>query len=228
MSYTKQDILSRLSKCHDELKNHPFRTSFEVKYISDYKYLLYQLTEIWADLIWRCNEHSEFEQQRFRMFGEWIHDFRQYLRTWDKETFPMQYFDYYEQMLQITHTFIDSGDYSAYYNLNCYFDNKGRHTKSTKYEWITEEDCGFESRILPRYLPVGITFITDDDMAKEYFSTGWYTSRSQKEADADLDFWQKNTKPVLEWLNANKRTDENTLYKYMATYPSGCRPKEEE
>lgn len=228
MSYTKQDILSRLSKCHDELKNHPFRTSFEVRYIGDYKYLLYQLTEIWADLIWRCNELTDFEQQRFRMFDEWIHDFRQYLRTWDKETFPMQYFDYYEQMLQITHNFIDSGDHSVYYNLNRYFSNKGSCVKSTRYEWITAEDCGIDSIILPRYLPVGITLVTDDKAIQQHFSSGWYARTWQVEAGIDLDFWQKHTKPVLEWLNKQKRIDETTRLKCMVITPSPCRPKEEE
>lgn len=223
MSFEKLDIMSRLSRCHDEIKAHPFRVSFEQKYIKDYKNLLYQLTEIWADLIWRCDEIPEFEQHRLRMFGEWIHDFRQYLRMWDGATFPMQFFDYYEQMLQVTHIYIESGDYSTYYNLNCYFNNKGRYAKSTKYVWITEEKCGIKSSILPRYLPVGITFITDDDVAREYFSTGWYASRGKQEADTDFEFWQNNTKPVLEWLNNWKGADKETLQRCMITTPSRCK-----
>lgn len=139
MSYAKQDILSRLSKCHDQIKEHPFRTSFTSEYISDYKYLLYHLTEIWCDLIWRCDELTDMERARLRYFDGWIHDFRQYLRTWDKTSFPMWCFDYYEQMLQVTHTFIDTGEYPEYYNLDVYFIGNAREVISTKHIWVTEK-----------------------------------------------------------------------------------------
>lgn len=227
MNYTNfnNEIISKLSKCHDDIKTHPFRVGFEKKYIGDYKYLLYNLTEIWCDLIWRCEELPDFEKHRLRMFGEWIHNYRQYLRTWDNSTFPMCYFDYYEQMLQVTHDFVNTGNYSVYYDLDCYFGDNGKQVKSTRYEWITEEDCGIKSDILPRYLPVGATFITDECKAREYFSTGCFCRDSQKEKDANFDYWLKNTKPVLEWLNKRRKSIDAILpiWQSMRIRPSNCK-----
>jgi len=33
MKYIKQEIISKLKECHDEIKKHPFRTSFLAKHI---------------------------------------------------------------------------------------------------------------------------------------------------------------------------------------------------
>ena len=206
MNYSKKQLISKLSKCHDELKKHPFRVGFEKEHIGDYKNLLYNLTEIWCDLIYRCEEISENEQNRLRQFGYWIHDYRQYLCTWRNTTFPMHFFDYYEQMLQVTHNYIDHEDLSVFYNLDCYFNKDGKIIKSTKYIWVTKEDCGIDSEILPRYLPIQATLITDEHKIKELLSTGFYLRDSDEQKEQRFQFWLKNTKPVLEWLNKQRKT----------------------
>ena len=109
MNLNKTDVLSAMQKTHDIIKEHPFRTGFGVQYISDYKNMLYTLSKDWCDYIYRC-DHSPEEQSRLYQFGEWIHNFRQELRTYYKDTFPMQFFDYYEQMLQVTHIFLNTGN----------------------------------------------------------------------------------------------------------------------
>ena len=229
MSSAKQDILSRLSKCHDQIKEHPFRTSFASEYISDYKYLLYHLTEIWCDLIWRCDELTDMERARLRYFDGWIHDFRQYLRTWDKTSFPMWCFDYYEQMLQVTHTFIDTGEYPEYYNLDVYFIGNAREVISTKHIWVTEESCGIKSEILPCYFPIGATFVTDEEAIKRRIHDQIWSDRSESAMEARFEYWLKNTKPVLEYLNSCCKSIEHTLpiWHSMKLEPSKCRPKEE-
>ena len=100
MAYTKNDIISRLSKTHDNVKRHPFRDNFATEHISDYKHLLSELADIWCDYIYRGEHESELEQALLRQFGYWIHDYRANLRPWVKHEFPMYYFDYYESMCE--------------------------------------------------------------------------------------------------------------------------------
>ena len=208
MPFLKEEILERMTKCHDEIKKHPFRIGFEAKYIGDYKCLLYDLTVIWCDLIWRCEQLSDVEKQRLRDFGNWIHNYRQYLRTWDHKTFPMHFFDYYEQMLQVTHDFINTGNYSTYYNLECYFYEDKRYVRSTRYEWITEEKCGFSSLILPRYMPVGVAYdLRECEIKKEIcdsMSVRW-SDYSLSNKETLFEFWLGETKPVLEYLNQQRK-----------------------
>jgi len=221
MKYIKQEIISKLKECHDEIKKHPFRTSFLAKHIGDYKYLLYHLTEIWCDLIWRCEDITTFEQNKLRMFGAWIHDYRQYLREHDKTTFPMNYFDYYEQMLQITHIYIDTGNCSTFYNLDTYFQNDGKYVKSTRYEWLTKDDCGIESDILPLFMPTETLFYTDEEYIK---NTSW-AWRDEDGKKAAFQTWVKHTKPVLEWLNEQRKDTnaKNILRKCTLIDTSPCK-----
>lgn len=230
MNHTKREIISRLSKCHDEIKSHPFRTNFDEKHIGDYKYLLYHLSEIWCDLIWRCEELSDAERARLRYFDGWIHNYRQYLRSWDKTSFPMQFFDYYEQMLQVTHTFVETGEYQEYYNLDVYFVGNVRRVVSTKHQWITEENCGIASDILPRYLPTGAKFVVEEDEIKRRINEMIWSDRSQSAMDERFNFWFQNTKPVLEYINGCRQSINMTLpiWHSMILDPSKCKQKAEQ
>lgn len=225
MSFKKLDIVSRLSKCHDEIKSHPFRVNFDKKYVGDYKYLLYHLSEIWCDLIWRCEDLSDTERARLRYFDGWIHDYRQRLRSWDKTSFPMWFFDYYEQILQVTHVFIDTGECPEYYNLDVYFIGDAREIISTKHIWVTEEDCGIKSDILPRYFPVGATFVIDEEAIKKRILDQIWSDRSESAMNDRFKYWLQNTKPVLEYLNGLRKSIEHTLpiWHSMILEPSKCK-----
>ena len=208
MEITRSEIIAQLSKTHDQIKEHPFRFNFDQQYIADYKHLLYHLTELWCDIIYRCNFESEQEKMLYRQFGGWIHDFRQELQTYHKDTFPMRYFDYYERMLQVTHIFIETGNMDVFYNIDVFFpdadDYKKRIFKVEKYQLITKELCGIDSSILPRYFPVDTTMETDDETVWEcldkdcYPYYRWDEERKRK----FFEEWKRDIKPVLEWINA--------------------------
>lgn len=76
----------------------------------------------------------------------------------------MQYFDYYERMLQVTHIFIETGNMDVFYNIDVFFPGgkDKRVFKVEKYQLITKELCGIDSPILPRYFPVDTTMEADD------------------------------------------------------------------
>lgn len=204
MEYNKKDILSRMKNIHDEIKQHPFRLAFSDEYIPSYKHLLYELTEIWCDLIYHCNDLTDEEQKLYRQFGSWIHDYRQELRTYRKDSFPMEYFDYYEQMLQVTHRYIDTGEIDTFYNIDCFFTEKGREKRVEKYQLISKEICGIDSPELPRYFPVSRKLCTDDEAMRQYFKTNFsFRDKSVEEQERLYDMWRQNVKPVLVWINNN-------------------------
>ena len=219
MENTKSEIIVQLSKTHDQIKEHPFRFNFEPQYIPDYKHLLYHLTELWCDLIYRCNFDSEQEKMLYRQFGYWIHDYRQELRSWRRDYFPLQYFDYYERMLQVTHIFIETGSMDTFYNIDCFFPD-GREKRETRvdkverYILVTKELCGIDSPILPKYFPADTTMETDDELIWECLDKECYPFY-RWESDKKQEFfesWKRDTKPVLEWLNAQH---PETPYKHM-------------
>ncbi len=213
---TRKEVVSRLKKIHDEIKVHPFRDNFAAEYISDYKHLLYQMTVIWNEWIYDGTDQTEEEITLLRQFGGWIHNYRQELRTYLKDSFPMQYFDYYEQMLQITHIFIDTGIFNVFYNIDCFFDEKNtRIYKVEKYELITQEMCGINSPILPRYFPVNMTLETNEDVIKDYIKNKGYPYYKWEEEKQDELFerWKKDVKPILEWINSKH---EETKLKHKA------------
>lgn len=205
MEMTKENVLRRMEKIHDEIKQHPFRITFATSDIAEYKYLLYELSEVWCDLIWNCPHETEEEKKLYRQFGYWIHDYRQALRTYSRNTFPMQFFPYYEQMLQVTHNYLNTGNMNVFYNLDCFFTESGeRKIKSEKYELITKEKCSIDSPELPRYFPVGNKLCVNDDKMKEYFLTRFhYPEKSEEERLANFENWKRDLKPVLEWINTN-------------------------
>lgn len=205
MEMTKENVLRQMEQIHDEIKQHSFRITFSTSDIAEYKHLLYELSEVWCDLIWNCHHETEEEKKLYRQFGYWIHDYRQELRTYSRDTFPMQFFPYYEQMLQVTHNYLNTGNMDVFYNLDCFFTESGeRKIKSEKYELITKEKCGIDSPELPHYFPVGNKLCVNDDKMKEYFLTRFhYPEKSEEERLANFETWKRDLKPVLEWINTN-------------------------
>ncbi len=204
----KLDVLSAMQKTHDIIKEHPFRLNFDTQFIFDYKRMLYQLSVNWCDYIYRV-EHTPEDESRLRLFGEWVHNYRQELRTYYKDTFSMEFFDYYEQMLQVTHTFLDTGRTDVYYNIDCLFPNDSKVLQTERYEYITEEMCGIDSPILPRYFGTQTSVITDDAAMLEYINTSWYMkNKSAEERNEMFEKWKKETKPVLEWINSQHTETE--------------------
>lgn len=136
-----QQYLSNLQRIHDLIKHHPFRISFSENDIATYKTLLYDLTEVWADIIYRSEYQDPKDTLQLRKFGFWIHDYRQVLSRGQKKAFPMGWFDYFEQMLQVTHVFLSTGCIEYFYNPDTLSDKDGtKIMKSEKYEWITSKN----------------------------------------------------------------------------------------
>lgn len=205
MTKTKENVLRQMEQIHDEIKKHPFRITFAASDIAEYKHLLYELSEVWCDLIWYCPHETEDEKKLYRMFGGWIHNYRQELQTYYKDTFPMQFFPYYEQMLQITHNYINTGNMDIFYSLDYFWiDDNRRKIMTEKYELITAEKCGINSPELPRYFPVNNRLCVDEGKMKEYFLTKYhYPEKSEDERLENFEIWKRNLKPVLEWINTN-------------------------
>lgn len=203
--YTKDEVHRLLRQIHDDIKKHPFRMTFETKDIPEYKHMLYELSKAWENLIWCCDEWTDEEHRLLKQFGRWIHDYRQELDTWRKTTFPMKLFPYYEQMLQITHIYLDTGILDTYYNPDCFWDKSDiRYHRVEKYKLITKEMCGVDSPALPGFFPVSTRLVTDERV-KEHFLTRYPYSnqKSEEQRLAEYAEWERNTKPVLEWINSS-------------------------
>lgn len=205
--------IDRLQEYHDILKVHPYRSDFDPKYAGDYNQLMYELSVAWSDYIWNTPKSSEYEKEKFRLFGWWIHDFRQLL-GYRANYFPRYFFNYYEQMLQVTHRFLETGDIDAFYNPEDVIDvatgNKLR--VSMKYQFITSEICGVDSDILPCYLPIDYLYDIDQHTVISYFNSYWtYKNMSDEERNKLIDYWYKNTLPVLEWINSQCKTTDKIL-----------------
>lgn len=133
-NYTKDELHREMRQIHDEIKKHPFRVGFETQYIPEYKHLLYELSRKWSDLIWHCSELTDEETRLYRQFGGWIHDYRQELRTYHKDTFPMDLFPYYEQMAEYADALV------------AFWDGK---SKGTKHMIETARKHGLKVRVVP-------------------------------------------------------------------------------
>jgi len=210
--YEYKQLFSDLEKIHDEIKRHPFRISFAAEDVSSYKHLLYELTEVWSKLIYCCEDILTINKTVDKQFGRWIHNYRQELRTYKKETFPMEYFDYYDQILQLTHRYISTGVIDKYYEIDVFFDKDGnRSWRVEKYDLITKDICGINSPILPQFLPVKYPVVTDEDKMHEYFLKDYYTypNKSEEEREALFNEWKQNVLPVLLWVNENYKKGEH-------------------
>lgn len=197
----KCDAYYRMSDLHEKIKYHPYRRDFAAEYAGDYNQLMYELSEAWSDYIWNESKNvcDEYTQKKLRMFNWWIHDYRQSL-GYNSNFFPRQYFYYYEQMLQITHRFLETGNFDRFFEIRKVGDTK----KSIQNDFITEDNCGIASKILPRYLPVRCKYIVDPDIINNYFDTYWYyKNMSEEDRNNVKNFWNEHTRPVLEKLNAD-------------------------
>ena len=203
----KEELLNQLRMAHDRIKEHPFRTNFDARHIKSYKNALYDLSEIWAKIIYETKFESIEEEKKYKAFGGWIHNYRARLQMYYDNMFPMTFFDYYEQMLQITHEYLDTGSMDRFYAIDEIIpqDNPNVYIWGVeKYEWVTEESIGIKSKLLPRYLPVKYRLIIDDDLVKEHINSGYNkVYETQEQRDAWFDFWLNETKPVLEALSKN-------------------------
>ncbi len=199
----KPEHINHLRELHDKIKEHPFRLKLETKYCYSYKNMLYDLSEAWADIIYRTEGLTHDEEMKLYHFGNWIHNYRARLQMYYPHDFPETFLDYYEQMLQITHEFLDTGNLNVYYGIvRCINKNGDEVWVSERYEWTTSKDLGIESLILPRYLPKKYKLVEDDEIINKSINSGYnavYETVEQRQKW--FDFWQKETKPVLHELN---------------------------
>jgi hypothetical protein len=217
-----QEHLDELREMHDLVKEHPYRESLSNRYCRSYKEALYKLSEAWSKIIYHTEGLSKEDQSRLYQFGEWIHNYRARLQMYYPYDFPEAFLDYYEQMLSITHEFLDSGNLSRYYGIVKGISKKDgqEYWISEKYVWTTEEDLGIQSKILPRYLPVNFKMIVDDKAIYDVINSGYNAVfETQEQRDKWFEFWKTESKPVLELLNQKNRDSyshtvgASTIYK---------------
>lgn len=218
-----KDKLQKLREAHDNIKNHPFRESMNARYCKSYKDALYDMSEVWSDIIYHSKFDTKEEELKYYDFGRWIHNYRARLQMYYPYTFPMVFMDYYEQMLQVTHEYLDTGFMERYYVLDDCVNSKGEKVWVTeKYEWTTSESIGIESAILPRYLPKKWKLVDNDDEAYNCINSGYNkVYESQEQIKEWFEFWQKETKPIVQKLN-EKNSDiyRHLTYKGVIYTPS--------
>lgn len=205
MSYNKIDAQAKLSKQHDIIKTHPYRTNFDPKWRRDYIECLLDLSNIWADYIWIGDHPTDEEEKLMRQFGRWVHNYNQELLFYrGRKDIKFERFYYYEQMLQVTHRFIETGELLEYYAIEYLWDDKHvRYRSVEKYALVTKDDCGIDSSILPCYLPTKYSMCTDYKSIREYITSDFHYSRkTTEEKEIICQNWINNVAPVLEWLNA--------------------------
>ena len=203
-----QENLKRLRAAHDIVKSHPFREAMSTKYCKSYKDALYDMSEVWSDIIYHSTFDTPEEELKYRNFGEWIHNYRARLQMYYPYDFPVVFMDYYEQMLQVTHEYLDTGYMDRFYVLDDCRNTKGERVwVAERYEWITEESIGIKSKILPRYMPVKYKLVVDENQIKDCINSGYNAVyESQEQRDIWFEFWKSETKPIIEKLN-EKNTD---------------------
>lgn len=210
----KLDAQAKLSKQHDIIKSHPYRVSFNPQWRRDYIECLFGLSNIWAEYIWQGAHKTKEEAKLMLQFGRWVHNYNQELLFYrGRPNEPFNRFYYYEQMLQITHLFIGTGELPEYYEITYLWNSE--HTRCStveKYELITKEMCGIDSNILPCYLPIKYSMNNDSEAVKNYIMTNLHYSR--KTAEEKENIYQNylcNVAPVIDWINARH---EETKYKH--------------
>lgn len=202
-SVKKDEWLVRLRQAHDRVKDHPYRLALSYRYVRDYKNALYDLSEVWAEYIYYGDHSTTEEEKKFYQFGRWIHNYRARLQMYYPDTFPESLLDYYEQMLQVTHTYLDTGNMDVMYVLDSCINKQGEKVwVSEKYEWTTSESIGIESAILPRYLPKKHKLIADEKTIYDVINSGYNLYKeSQEQRDEWCAFWTRETKPIIDKLN---------------------------
>lgn len=208
----KKEVRSKMDRIHTEIKNHPFRNGFDQKYAQDYKYCLHLMKRLWSEGLTRAEDLTPAERETLYCFSYWYHDFTTNLGSQYSAHYPMWCNEYFEAVIQMTHRFIETGDFSEFYHLA---DLGGQRLikdhKIITFKWIDKDICGIDSPFLPRYIPVNFKLESDPEKIKKQFSSGWYVTQSPEEQQRLIDQWNQHAKPIIDWINANYRKDDDNI-----------------
>lgn len=202
--------LDRLQRAHDDLKQCQFRTTFAKEDLGEYVVQLWELSDAWSNFCWRV-EREESKQKMLKSFCSWIHDYNSVvlrIRNRGDIGIARYWIPYFETMLNITHTFLDTGDMSVFYNPYVYADTERFKSSTIGERWclVTSDMCGIDSPELPRYFPVTLPLCTDSEKMKKYFlekrSYGFRDVSIEQRIQYHAD-WECNLKPILVWINEN-------------------------
>lgn len=208
----KKDVVSKMDRIHTEIKNHPYREGFDPKYAQDYKYCLHLMKRLWSEGLTRATDITPAERETLYAFGYWYHDFTTNLGSQYSSHYPMWCNEYFEAVIQMTHRFIESGEFSEFYHLSDLVGQKLiKDYKIMTFKWIDKETCGIDSAFLPRYVPVNYKLETDPAKIEALFRSGWYGIQPVDEQNRMIEMWHKHAKPVLEWVNQNYRKDDEDI-----------------
>lgn len=211
----EQRALSRLQRAHDDLKNCPFRVTLDKEDLSEYITQLWELSDAWSNLCYHV-DRSEDEQKLFKDFCSWLHDYNSLvgrIRNADMEwgrVLAKSWLPYFEAMLNVTHTYLDTGSMNVFYNPVVYSESGVKH-KTDDYigeRWclVTEDMCGIDSPELPRYFPVTLPLCTNTEKMKKYFlEKRFYGFKDvgKEQRLCDFEEWERNVRPILLWVNKN-------------------------
>lgn len=196
--------IEKLKHTHDIIKNHPYRLYFLEDDEKDYKHQLFELSRAWGDFIY-TQKHDEATAKKLKQFGNWIHDYNSILcRSKGSETYWTNYFTYYEAMLQLTHSFIDTGYFDTYYYPTFCKDAGGNKICSfDKYVYVTHDECKINSKYVPGYFCVTTKYNTDEEAMMNYFRRYFKDEEIAKEK---FSVWNEHEKPVWEYMNHIQET----------------------
>ncbi len=207
---SQSDEYIRLLNAHDTLKEHPFRNGFSPMWERAYNDCLYELSNAWCAFILH-SPVSDYVRGVLKKFSGWVHNYNASLLFHDikQELIP-----YYECIIAMTHRFLDTGDLSAYYQL------EGRlgTYRYIKYYLVTPELCGIESAELPRYLPQSQLLCEDEGKVREWIADNRFRLKDDA-IDKQVELWKQKLLPVIQWHNCGLRdagiTEEAPVYKSM-------------
>lgn len=207
-SLDKSKALDRLQRAHDDLKSCRFRITLSEGDLPEYISQLWELSDAWSNLCYFVGRPAQ-EQRLVKSFCSWIHDYNSLLlRIRRNNTLVKTWLPYFEAMLNVTHTYLDTGNMDVFYNPFIHSESGRNSLTSLGERWclVTQEMCGIDSPELPRYFPVTLPLCTDSEKMKKYFlEKRWYGFKNVSVEQRLQDFmeWELTVKPVLIWVNQN-------------------------
>lgn len=205
-SMTEIEARAELKTQHDIIKSHPFRVSYDPKWERDYIHCLYKLSDIWGKYAYFGAHETDEKKRLMRQSGYWLHNYNQQLLG---RRFPMEYVGYYEQMLQVIHMFVDTGELPRFFDIDYLWKNGQSYRGVERYELITQEMCGIDSPILPRYFPTNYTIKSNVDDVRQYINNDFhYRNMTEEQKEEHFKRWVKEVKPVLDWINGRHEETE--------------------
>lgn len=231
------DNMARLQRAHDDLKACAFRQTLAAEDLPVYVTQLWELSDAWSQVCYFTPRKPTEDQKLFRKFCSWLHDYNALTGRIRNHPYPLgytlakMYLPYFEAMLNVTHTYLDTGSMDVFYKP---FINREAADALTgqsggeRWQLITKDLCGIDSPELPRYFPTTLPLCVDSEKMRNFYLNkmpgSWlnYDDTPEKRQAAFED-WEKNTKPICVWINEHliAKSKQEGPDKAPSVYSSG-------